>query len=186
MRLACLCTNASNSSVGLQAIKALFDANSEAIYTLDELGEFATEIADFLHLQLHYARIARDSELVTTPDEDGNLPIHRALQDRAALGTIRLLVDANISILLTHTHNNGNTLLHEACRLGEYGLIEMLLTLYPTEQVHTQNLLGKLPIQVLIASDTSEPESAEHLSCIFLLLRASPEVLMNGTDRGSE
>ena len=60
------------------------------------------------------------------------------------------------------------------------------MTLYPTEQVHTQNLLGELPIQVLIESDTNEPESAEHLSSIFLLLKANPAVLMSGTDLGSE
>ncbi len=184
--LACFLTDASNSGVGLQVIKLLHDTHPEAIYTLGDLPVIA-EVAAFLNPQLHYARIARDLELVTTPDEDGNLPIHLALyDDRAALGTIKLLLDANNSTLQMPTHNNGNTLLHEACRLGEYGVIEMLLTLYPTEQVHRQNSLGELPIQVLIESDTNEPESAEHLSSIFLLLRASPAVLMSGTDLGSE
>jgi ankyrin repeat protein len=186
LRLACLNTDASNSSVGLQVIKLLHNARPEAIYTLGDLPVIA-EVANFIDPQLHYARIARDLQLVTTPDEDGNLPIHLALyDDRATLGTIKLLLDANNSTLLTPTHNNGNTLLHEACRLGYYGLIDMLLTLYPTEQVHTQNLLGELPIQVLIESGVDEPESAEHLSSIFLLLRASPAALMNGTDHGSE
>ena len=60
------------------------------------------------------------------------------------------------------------------------------MTLYPTEQVHTQNLLGELPIQVLIESGVDEPESAEHLSSIFLLLKASPASLMNGTELESE
>ena len=185
LRLACFYTNASNSSVGLPVIKLLHDTHPEAIYTLDGLLVIA-EVAAFLNPQLQYALIALDPELVTTPDEDGNLPIHRALyDDRVALGTIKLLLDANNSTLLTPTHN-GNTLLHEACRLGEYGVIEMLMTRYPTEQVHTQNSLGELPIQVLIESDTNEPESAEHLSSIFLLLRASPAVLMNGTELGSE
>ena len=185
--VACKCTTESNWRSALEVIKFLHDRCPEAIYTLDvdELDEAAAEVAAFLNLQLHYARIARDSELVTTPNEDGDLPIHCALYARVALGTIKLLVNANISTLLIPTRN-GNTLLHEACRLGDYGLIEILLTRYPTEQVHTQNLLGELPIQVLIESNTNEPESAEHLSSIFLLLRASPAVLMNGTELGSE
>ena len=99
---------------------------------------------------------------------------------------MKLLADADNSTLLTPTPNNGNTLLHEACRRRDYGLIQMLLTQYPTEQVHTQNDPGELPIQVLIGSDTNEPESADHLSSIFLLLKASPAVFMSGTDLGSE
>ena len=185
LRLACLCTNESNASVGFEVIKLLYDARPEAIDTLGGLRVIA-EVADFLHLQLRYALIARDLELVTTPDEDGNLPIHQALYDGVVLGTMKLLIDADIRTLRATTRINGNTLLHEACRLGDYSLIQMLLTRYPTEQVHTQNELGKLPIQVLIESDTDEPESADHLSSIFLVLTASPAVLMSGTDLRSE
>ena len=147
---------------------------------LRRLQELEVEVvANFLITQLHYARIARNLQLVQTPDadENGNLPIHQALFDRVALGAYKLLAEADLTTLQT-TNRNGNTFLHEACLIPNYDVVEMLLTRYPTSIVCTsiENSHGKLPIQLLLEHEYNTPESARHLNCIFLLLRANPVI----------
>eukprot|EP00985_Skeletonema_marinoi_P026424 scaffold20461_cov80-Skeletonema_marinoi.AAC.1 len=56
----------------------------------------------------------------------------------------------------------------------------MILTRYPNAPVATRNLDGDLPIQLLL--DYDDQESADYASCIFLLLKASPEVWMSNED----
>ncbi len=161
---------------------------SQTIYASDLIREAidiarageATDVVEFLDDQLSYADTARDLQLVRTLDEHGYLPLHNALHEQAPLGTIKLFVEADLSTLQTPT-TNGNTLLHEACRLRNYDVIEMILTRYPTANVCTKNWLGKLPIQVLIENDNDEPENADYLNSIFLLLRANPGIWMSGT-----
>ena len=178
--LACRYTNASNLSAGLKVIKLLYDFYPDAIFDAasdatraDNSSTRAAEVVNFLNAQRRYAETTRDLQLVRTQDENGHLPVHHALHARAPLGTIKLFVEADLSTLQTPTAN-GNTLLHEACSLRRYDVIEMLLTRYPTARACTKNLLGKLPIQVLIKDNNDESESADYLNSIFLLFRANP------------
>ena len=179
--LACRFTTASNLFSGLEVITSLFNTYPNAIYgiardAIREGNNTGVEVvANFLIAQRGYAETARDLEQVRTLDENGYLPIHRALHDGAASGTIDLLAQADLTTLQT-TNRNGNTLLHEACCLPNYDVVEMILTRYPTAIVCTSitNSLGKLPIQLLLEHDYNQTERARHLNCIFLLLQANP------------
>ena len=185
--LACRFTTASNWIPLLEVITSLFNAYPNAIYDIvarDAIREGNNTgdevVANFLIAQRGYAETARDLLLVRTLDENGYLPIHRALHDGAPLGTIDLLAQADLTTLQT-TNRNGNTLLHEACCLPNYDVVEMILTRYPTAIVCTSitNSLGKLPIQLLLEHDYDTTDSTRHLNCIFLLLRANPTIWMS-------
>ena len=68
-------------------------------------------------------------------------------------------------------------------------MIELILAPpYPTAQVCARNLLGELPLQVLLANGDDEQESVRYLSSIFLLLKANPpiEISMNDTNLVSD
>eukprot|EP00986_Skeletonema_menzelii_P005506 scaffold2040_cov132-Skeletonema_menzelii.AAC.3 len=192
LRLACMYTNASNLSAGLEMIELLFDAYPEAVIGDSEVAvmsrltenRFVDEVFNFLSAQRSYVEIAGNIQLVTTPDENGYLPLHIALHDQARLCAINLLVQADPS-----PSNDGNIVLHEACRLRKYDVIELILAPpYPTAQVCARNLLGELPLQVLLANGDDEQESVRYLSSIFLLLKANPpiEISMNDTNLVSD
>ena len=53
----------------------------------------------FLQAQLVYARHAQDMTAMTTVDENGWLPLHRALKGNVPLGSIKLLVRGNPAAL---------------------------------------------------------------------------------------
>jgi len=218
--MACTRTNDSNLIAGLVVIKSLYDAYPEAIVTAEQTfreaidrSEFHQEAEGFLLAQFEYAAPAQasDPRLIITQDEDGLLPLHRALLDVAPLGSIKLLAQADPATLLIPnnegylplhvaceryqpdvvkylvdlnirslraTNNRGDTPLHCACRAANYGVIELLLTqTYPTAPVGERNVDGELPIQLLLEHD--DQQNAAYVSCIFLLLRASPGMWMN-------
>eukprot|EP00984_Skeletonema_dohrnii_P008322 scaffold3042_cov127-Skeletonema_dohrnii-CCMP3373.AAC.25 len=204
---ACLRTNASNLSSGIEVINLLYNAYPEAIvsneaffrYAIDT-GIFVDALRDFLFEQLRYAAEASNLQLVRTQDENGMLPLHRALLEVAPLGAVKLFVqadpatlqipDSDGSLPITLLQENmsapillvadywGDTPLHCACRAANYDMIELLLTqTYPTAPVASRNVDGDLPIQLLL--DNDDQESAGYVSCIFLLLRANPGMWMN-------
>eukprot|EP00984_Skeletonema_dohrnii_P004866 scaffold1710_cov132-Skeletonema_dohrnii-CCMP3373.AAC.2 len=215
---ACIETNASNLTSGLEVIKLLYNAYPEAIVNAEasfrrgiDISEAPDDVKHFLVDQLRYAAQTSNLQLVRTQDGNGRLPLHHALEEVAPLGTIKLLVqadtatlqipdsdgslplhiaaskyecpevvkyllDLNIDILLV-ADNRGNTPLHCACLEGRYDVIEMFLTWYPNAVVCERNVDGDLPIQLLL--DCDDQESADYASCIFLLLKASPEMWMS-------
>eukprot|EP00985_Skeletonema_marinoi_P025759 scaffold19251_cov124-Skeletonema_marinoi.AAC.2 len=79
------------------------------------------------------------------------------------------------SIRVTDSH--GNTPLHCACLAANYNVIELLLAQYPTVPVGERNSDKELPIQLLL--EHSDQENAGYMSCMFLLLRANPEMGMD-------
>eukprot|EP00984_Skeletonema_dohrnii_P019258 scaffold9171_cov135-Skeletonema_dohrnii-CCMP3373.AAC.3 len=211
-------TRVSNLSSGLEVIKLLYNAHPEAIVSdeaslrrLVDINETPDAVRDFINEQLRYATQASNLQLVRTQDENGRLPLHRALLEVAPLGAVKLLVQAGPSTIQTPDNrgalpshiaceyhecpnvikylldncrtsllvpdNRGNTPLHYACQEGRYDVTEMLLTRYPNAPVATRNVDGDLPIQLLL--DCDDQENADYASCIFLLLKASPEMWMS-------
>ncbi len=69
---------------------------------------------------------------MTTRDENGQLPLHRALHDNVTLGSIKLLVKGNPSAI-SCADNTGMIPLHVACQHHESAsVIEYLIKMDPT------------------------------------------------------
>ena len=54
-----------------------------------------------MEAQLEYALKAQNTRTMTTPDENGLLPLHHALKGNAPFGSIKLLVRGNPSAVKT-------------------------------------------------------------------------------------
>jgi ankyrin repeat protein len=111
----------SKLNVYLKIMKILYDAHPEAIYEVtSNVGTFCEEVQSFINTHLTYARQARDQTVMTTPDEDGQLPLHRALRDNATItgGSMKLLIKGNPSAICTFD-NRGVIPLHVACQHHE-------------------------------------------------------------------
>jgi ankyrin repeat protein len=151
----CICIEATNGedtaakventqmlSAYLKVLQILYDAHPEAIESNDvisDVGGFCAEVQAFLNIQLTYARQARDSTLMNTRDENGQLPLHRALRDNVNLGSIKLLVKGNPSAI-TCADNSGTIPLHVACQHHDSAsVIEYLINLDPTS-LHREDL----------------------------------------------
>ena len=208
----CLEYHDSSIETALEMIKAIYDAYPEAIED-DELESNMIPVQAFINSQLVYARRAKGHRLMTTPDEKGQLPLHRALQNDVRLGSIKLLVNGNPSavrniddsgVLPLHVacqhHDSAsvvqyliglamgtlravdygnNTALHYACRGAKYDTIALLLDNYDAVSVSKRNTHGKLPIDLLLESNTVENrESIEYTESVFRLLKAYPETIM--------
>eukprot|EP00984_Skeletonema_dohrnii_P035090 scaffold34613_cov127-Skeletonema_dohrnii-CCMP3373.AAC.1 len=115
----------SNSSIeaALEMIKTIYDAHPEAIEEnriASTIHEYHEQIQSFINTQLVYARQAKDHRQMTTPTPDGNgqLPLHTAVQSNVRLGSIKLLVKGNLPAIQT-PDNNGALPLHVACQRHE-------------------------------------------------------------------
>eukprot|EP00985_Skeletonema_marinoi_P021786 scaffold13551_cov73-Skeletonema_marinoi.AAC.1 len=152
-------------------------SNIQLVRTQDESGMLPLhhaleEVAPWGAIKL---LVQADASTLRIPDGDGSLPIHIAARVYECPDVIKYLLDLNIDSLLV-ADNWGNTPLHCACLDGSYDVIELLLTqTYPTAPVATRNVDGDLPIQLLL--DNDDQESAGYVSCIYLLLRANPELM---------
>ncbi len=110
--------NAPTLNAYLEIMQLLYDAYPEAIEeeeVVSNVGIFCQEVQTFINTQLAYARQATDHRVMTTPDESGLLPLHRALRDNATLGSIKLLVKGNPSAT-RNVDNRGMIPLHVACQ----------------------------------------------------------------------
>eukprot|EP00985_Skeletonema_marinoi_P032415 scaffold39129_cov155-Skeletonema_marinoi.AAC.4 len=153
-------------------------SNLQLVRTQDENGMLPLhhaleEVAPLGTIKL---LVQADPATLELPDSDGSLPIHIACEHHDCPDVIKYLLDLNIDSLLV-ADNWGNTPLHCACLAARYDVIQMILTRYPNAPVATRNVNGDLPIQLLL--DNDDQESAGYVSCIFLLLRASPGMWMN-------
>lgn len=120
----------------LDKVQLLFDAYPEAIDTKDEDGDSPLAIArrflghnsdvvTFLRTHLAYAYQAQNVTLMTTPDQNGHLPLHHALQNNASLGAIKLLVKGN-SAALQLSDRWGKLPLHIACEFCTANVVQYL------------------------------------------------------------
>jgi len=110
--------NDSNIEAGIEAIKAIYDAHPEAI----EENTIASNIHDrhqlvqsFINSNLLFALEAKDQDHMTTPDGNGELPLHTALENNVTLGSIKLLVKGN-PLALRSPNSSGVLPLHMACQ----------------------------------------------------------------------
>jgi ankyrin repeat protein len=133
-----VCMEATNEHSRLKIVHILYDLYPEAIErdeVTSNVDSFCEEVKTFIRTQLIYARQARGHHLMHSSDEDGRLPLHKALRDNAILGSIKLLVKGNPSAICTFD-NRGVIPLHVACQhhktpaVVEYliGLNEVTLT----------------------------------------------------------
>ena len=109
---------ASNIETGIQMIKVLFDAHPEAIEDARIASltqDVHQQVQSFINSQLVYARQATDHRQMTTPDDNGRLPLHVALQNNVRLGSIKLLVKGNPAALQS-PDSSGALPLHIACQ----------------------------------------------------------------------
>ena len=111
--------NDSNIEAGIQLTKIIFDAHPEAMIEDEEvishIHEYHQQVQAFINSELVYARQAEDLRLMTTPDTNGRLPLHRALQNNVRLGSIKLLVKGNPSAI-RNFDRSGLIPLHVACQ----------------------------------------------------------------------
>ena len=110
--------DASNIEAGLQIIKVIYSARPEAIEDnriASDIHNFHQQVQAFLNNELVYSRQAKDRRLMTTPDDNGQLPLHTAVQNNVTLGSIKLLVKGNPAAVQS-PDNNGALPLHVACQ----------------------------------------------------------------------
>eukprot|EP00984_Skeletonema_dohrnii_P037697 scaffold40039_cov205-Skeletonema_dohrnii-CCMP3373.AAC.1 len=109
--------NDSTIEAALERIKVIYDAYPEAIEEdsiASTIRHYHQEVQAFVAIQLVYARQAKDHRLMTAPDDNGQLPLHKALHYNVTLGSIKLLVKGNPLAVQSHD-NSGAIPLHVAC-----------------------------------------------------------------------
>ena len=122
------------NGLSLSSIQFLYDAYPEAILARDMDGRTPLDGAtyqptiDFLQTQLVYARQAQDMTAMTTADDNGWLPLHRALKDNVPLGSIKLLVRGNPAAVQV-SDQNGVYPLHIACKFSSVKVVKYLVEL---------------------------------------------------------
>ena len=113
------------------------------------------------------------------PNDDGVIPLHLAVQHHHSIEVIQFLIKFDRSTLIM-TDSEGNTALHRACRGANYEVIALILEKYDAVSISTQNLRGKLPIELLFFETDSalDRNSSRYTGTIFHLLRSYPNTLM--------
>eukprot|EP00984_Skeletonema_dohrnii_P017704 scaffold8135_cov127-Skeletonema_dohrnii-CCMP3373.AAC.6 len=107
-----------NIEAALEMTKVIYDAHPEVIEDnriVSTIQYFHQQVQAFINTQLVYSRQARDRRLMMTPDVNGQLPLHTALQSNVRLGSIKLLVKGNPSAIRTFDRS-GVIPLHTACQ----------------------------------------------------------------------
>ena len=96
------------AGVQVQVIETIYDAYPEAIEDnriSSNIDHWRQQVQSFISSQLAYSRQAKDIHLMTTPDDNGQLPLHTALQNDVRLGSIKLLVRGNPSATSQYNFN---------------------------------------------------------------------------------
>ncbi len=135
-------------------IRVIYDARPEAIEgdsIAPNIQRYHQQVQAFINSDTNYARQAKDHRLMTTPDDNGRLPLHNALQNNARLGSIKLLLKGNPSAI-RNVDNNFSLPLHLACEHHDSAsVVEYLVGL----DTSTLNALDK----------TGNSNTAPHHAC---------------------
>ena len=145
--------NDSNIEAGIGMIETLYDAHPEAIESTRmaaNIQSFHHQVQTFINEELVYARQAEDLRLMMTPDDNGQLPLHTALQNNVRLGSVKLLVKGNPSAI-RNVDVNFAMPLHIACE--HHDSVDVV-----------QYLLGLLDATTLRAVDIDN-NTALHYAC---------------------
>jgi ankyrin repeat protein len=171
----------------LKVLRILYDAYPDAIENNEvtsNVGSFCQEVQTFIDIQLSLARQAKDCTLMTTRDENGQLPLHTALCENITLGSTNLITLGSIKLLVKGNpsavrcaDNTGRLPLHVACQHHDSAsVVEYLIDLDSSS---------------LRASDFDDNTALHHACCgakydtIALLLRkyGGISVSKRNTDR---
>jgi ankyrin repeat protein len=127
--------NDSNIEAALGIIKVIYDAYPAAIENNEitsNIHRYHQQVQAFINGELVYSRQAKDHHLMTTPDENGQLPLHIALPSNVRLGSITLLVTGSPPAVQI-PDNSGALPLHLACQHHESAsVVQYLLGLDTT------------------------------------------------------
>eukprot|EP00985_Skeletonema_marinoi_P010753 scaffold5048_cov83-Skeletonema_marinoi.AAC.5 len=113
--------NDSNIDAALEMIKIIYDAYPDPIdhwRFVADIRRYHQQIQTFINSQRVYVSQADDHRQMMTPDDNGRLPLHSALQNNVRLGSIKLLVKGNPSAIRT-VDTNFALPLHVACQHHE-------------------------------------------------------------------
>eukprot|EP00984_Skeletonema_dohrnii_P030069 scaffold21178_cov98-Skeletonema_dohrnii-CCMP3373.AAC.9 len=144
--------NDSTIAAALKVIETIYDAHPEAIEEnriSSDIQRYHEQVQTFINTHLVYSRQAKNLRLMMTPDSNGRLPLHTALQNNVRLGSIKLLVKGNPLALQTPDNSDA-------------------LPLHVASQHHSSANV----VQYLVGLDTStldavdkEGDTALHYAC---------------------
>lgn len=110
--------SASTIATGMAIITHIYDRHPYTIHDdaiAENMHKYHPQVQHFLSSELVYARQSKDRRIMTTPDDNGQLPLHTALRQNCTLGSIKLLVDGNPHAV-PRPDSNGSIPLHIASR----------------------------------------------------------------------
>ena len=145
--------NDSNIEAGIEVIQVIYDFYPEAIEDntiTSTIESYHEQVQTFINSQLVYSRQARDHRLMMTPDGNGRLPLHTALQNNVRLGSIKLLVKGNPSAI-RNADTNFAMPLHVACQHHESADVIQYLIGLDTTTIDAVDKEGDTPSILLAA-----------------------------------
>jgi hypothetical protein len=131
--------NDSNIAAGIQVINLLYDTLPEAIDDNEmafNIHVFHHQVQTFINGQRVYSHQARNHRLMITSNEQGQLPLHTALQNNVRLGSIKLLVKGNPPALRS-PDNSGALPLHVARQHHQSARVVQYLVDLDATTLHT-------------------------------------------------
>jgi len=142
--------NDSNIQAALEVVKAIYDAHPEAIeeyLNASNIQRYHQQVQAFINNELVYARQAKDYLLMITPDKNGLLPLHTAIQNNATLGSIKLLVKGHPPAV-QFPDNSGALPLHVACQRHDSASVVQYLVGLDTTSLEAVDREGNRALHV--------------------------------------
>ena len=146
-------TSWAEAAACLAICKLLFDCDPEAIYRTNNRGKTPLDIqrryrnremVAFFERQTDFHRQAIEDR---TPDNNGQLPIHRALENSdVSLGAIKLMVSA-YPYSTDVADNEGRLPLHIACQVGNNDAAKYLIPTNP-DSFKIRDMTGNPPLHL--------------------------------------
>ena len=172
-----------NDSDGTEALEVLFDAHPNAICVrtgednqlpIELVPDHCLRKRSFMELQMQYLRLSQDIPALSTPDQLGELALHRAVRDGATLGAIKLLVGGYPNAVRM-ADANGDYPLHITCaRPNGFGVVSYLMAQHPPALL-SRNIKDLIPLHILCNAQPEEGGDIRYNDCLFKMLLTAPE-----------